>query len=138
MPNEGVNPHRIKTKDVIEVEVKEVFGLAKGRSGYSFVDYVDQKVLDTIKEINLVVYTIPKNKLIGKEFAKGIIIKIVIGKKMSWAGLAHETNANQRSKWSSWMDKCVEKKVTILSKITSEVKKEDGIVGLVKEEKKSK
>jgi hypothetical protein len=36
------------------------------------------------------------------------------------------------------MDKCVEKKVAILGKIGSEMKIEDGIVGLVKEEKKSK
>jgi hypothetical protein len=138
LPNEGVNPHRIKTKDVVEVEVRKVFGLAKGRSGYSFVGYHDQKVLDTTKEIYLVVYTIPKSKLISKEFIKGIVIEIVKGKKVSWARLAHETNANQRSKWSSWMDKCVEKKVTILGKIASEVKIEDGIVGLVKGEKKSK
>jgi hypothetical protein len=28
---EGVNPHRIKSKDVMEVEVREVVGLARGR-----------------------------------------------------------------------------------------------------------
>jgi hypothetical protein len=38
----------------------------------------------------------------------------VKGKKVSWAGLAHETNANLSSKWSSWMDKCVDKKVAVL------------------------
>jgi hypothetical protein len=59
LPNEGVNPHRIKTKEIVEVEVREEFGLARGRSGYSFVDYHDQKVLDRIKEIYLVIYTIP-------------------------------------------------------------------------------
>jgi hypothetical protein len=78
-----------------------------------------------------------KSKLIGKEFVKGIIIEIVKGKKVSWVGLAHETNAKQQSKWLSWMDKCVEKKVAILGKIASKMKIEDGIVGLVQEEKKS-
>jgi hypothetical protein len=92
LPNEGVNPHRIKSKDV---EVRKVCGLTKGTSGYSFIDYHDQKVLDRIKEIYLVVYTVPKRKLISKEFAKGIVVKIVKGKKVSWIGLAHETNANQ-------------------------------------------
>jgi hypothetical protein len=38
---------------------------------------------------------IPKRKLIGKAFAKGMVVEIVKGKKMSWVGLAHETNANQ-------------------------------------------
>jgi hypothetical protein len=33
LPNEGVNPHRIKSKDVVEIEVRKVFGLARGRSG---------------------------------------------------------------------------------------------------------
>lgn len=31
--SEGINPHRIKNKDVQEVELKEVFGAAWGRSG---------------------------------------------------------------------------------------------------------
>jgi hypothetical protein len=36
LPSEGVNPHRIKSKDVQEVELKEVFGEARGKSKYSF------------------------------------------------------------------------------------------------------
>jgi len=36
LPSEGVNPHRIKSKDVQEVELKEVFGEAQGKSKYSF------------------------------------------------------------------------------------------------------
>ncbi len=75
--------------------MRKVFGLARGKSGYSFVDYHDQKVLDRIKEIYLVVYVVPKSKLIGKEFAKGIVVKFLKGKKVSWARLAHETNENQ-------------------------------------------
>ncbi len=36
------------------------------------------------------------------------------------------------------MEKCVEKKVALLGKIVSKMKIEDGIVGLMKEEKKGK
>ncbi len=57
---------------------------------------------------------------------------------MSWVGFTHETNANQRSKWSSWMEKCVEKKVALLGKIVLKMKIKDDIVGLMKEEKKGK
>jgi len=56
------------------------------------------KMLNRIKEIYLVIYVkenVPKSKLIGKEFARGIVAKIVKGKKVSWVGFAHETNANQ-------------------------------------------
>jgi hypothetical protein len=84
LPNEGVNPHKIKSKDVVEAKVKKVFGLARGRSGYSFVDCHDQKVLDRISETYLVVYNkedVPKSKLIGKEFAKGIVAEIVKGRE---------------------------------------------------------
>jgi hypothetical protein len=55
-------------------------------------------MLNRIKEIYLVIYgkeNVPKSKLIGKEFARGIVAKIVKGKKVSWVGFAHETNANQ-------------------------------------------
>jgi len=98
LPNEGVNPHRIKSKDVGEAEMKMVFGLTRGRSGCSFANCHDQKVLHRIKEIYLVIYNkddVPKRKLISKEFAKGIVVEIVKGKKVSLAKFAHETNANQ-------------------------------------------
>jgi hypothetical protein len=48
LPNEGVNPHRIKSKDVGEAEIRKVFGLVRGRSGYSFANCHDQKVLHRI------------------------------------------------------------------------------------------
>jgi len=135
LPNEGVNPHRIKSKDVVEAEVRKVFGLTRGKSGYSFVDCHGQKVLDRIKEIYPIIYNkedVPKSKLIAKEFVKGIVTKIVKGKKVSWARFIHETNANQWSKWSSWMEKCVEKNVALLGKTMSKVKIEDSIKRLVK------
>jgi hypothetical protein len=97
--SEGVNPHRIKSKGVMEVEVRGVVGLARGRrSGYSFVDCHDQKVLDRIKEIFPVIYNkedVPNSKLIIKEFVRKIVAEIMKGKKVSWARFAHETNANQ-------------------------------------------
>jgi len=60
--------------------------------------------VDRIKEIYPIVYgktKLPKSKLIGKEFAKGIVVEIMKGKKVSWVGFCHETNTNQRSKWLS-------------------------------------
>ncbi len=86
LPREGVNPHKIRNKDVDEVEIKEVFGATKGRSGFSFIDYHDDKLLDRIKEIYPIIYgkdDVPKSKLIGKEFAKGIVVEIVKGGKVS-------------------------------------------------------
>ncbi len=76
-------------------------------------------MLDRIKEIYPIIYNkedVPKSKLIAKDFVKGIVAKIVKGKRVSWARFIHETNANQWSKWSSWMEKCVEKKVALLGK----------------------
>lgn len=60
------------------------------------------------------------------------------GRKVSWVGFAHETNTNQRSKWLSWMEKCIEKKATLLGKSVGQVKVEDGLVGLMKEKKRVK
>jgi hypothetical protein len=41
---------------------------------------------------------------------------MVKGKKISWARFGHETNTNQRSKWVSWMEKCIENKAILLGK----------------------
>ncbi len=75
-----------------------MFGLARRRSGYSFVDVHDDKVLDRIKDLYLVVYgkpTMPKSKLLGKEFAKDIVAKVVKGISFSLDNFGHETNTNQ-------------------------------------------
>jgi len=117
--SEGLNPHRIKNKDVQEVEIKEVFEEVWGKSGYSFVDCHHVQMVDRIKEIYPIVYSktnLSRSKLIGKEFARGIVVEIVKGKKVNWAGFGHETNTNQRSKWLSWMEKCIEKKAILLGK----------------------
>ncbi len=57
--------------------------------------------MDRIKEIYPTFYGktyFLMNKLIKKEFVKGIIVEMVKGKKVSWVGFGHETNTNQRSK----------------------------------------
>ncbi len=70
-------------------------------------------MVDRIKEIYPIVYgkiDVLRSKLIGKEFARGIVVEIVKGKRVNWARFYDETNTNQRSKWLSWMEKCIEKK----------------------------
>jgi hypothetical protein len=47
LSNEGINPHRIKNKDVQKVALKEVFGAARRRSGYSFANCHNRYILDT-------------------------------------------------------------------------------------------
>lgn len=78
-----------------------------------------------IKEIYPIVYgktNLPKSKLTGKELAKGIVVEMVKGKKVSWAGFGHETNTNQRSKWVSWMEKYIENKAILLGKTIVKMK----------------
>jgi hypothetical protein len=41
------------------------------------------------------------------------------------AGFAHESNANQRSKWSSWMEKFIENQAILYWVRLAEVKIED-------------
>jgi hypothetical protein len=57
LPHEGINPHRLRTgKNVLESEMVQVFGPVRGRSGYSFVNVHDDKVLDRIRVLYLMVY----------------------------------------------------------------------------------
>jgi hypothetical protein len=82
-----MNLHRIRSKDFAKVDLKEVFKVARGRSGYnSFVDCHDLIVLDKIRYIYPIIYgqnDVPKSKLIGKEFPRGIILGVVKGKLVS-------------------------------------------------------
>lgn len=78
-----------------------MFGLARRRSRYSFVNVHDDKVLDIIKKLYPIIYgksITPKSKLLGKEFAKGIVTKVVKGILVSWSSFGHETNINQQGK----------------------------------------
>ncbi len=92
--------HRLKTrKNLLETKMIKVFGLARGRSGYSFVDVHDDKELNRIKELYPIVYgksIVPKTKLLGKEFAKGIVVKVVEKILVNWANCGHETNTNHQ------------------------------------------
>jgi hypothetical protein len=37
---------------------------------------------------------VPKSKLLGKEFTKGIVVEVVKGISISLANFGHETNTN--------------------------------------------
>jgi hypothetical protein len=78
LSHEGINPHMFRTvKDVLESEMTLVFGLVRSRSGYSFADIHDIMIMDKIWYLYPIIYgkeNLPKSKLIGKEFAKGICV----------------------------------------------------------------
>lgn len=139
----GINLHRIRSKDFVEVDLREVFKVVKGRSGYnSFVDFHDLIVLNKIRYIYPIIYgkdDVPKSKLIGKEFPRAIILEVVKGKLVSQVGFGHAINANQRSKWLSRMEKCLEKKGSLLgSKNVTQLKIESYCrIDERREEKKS-
>jgi hypothetical protein len=96
--------------------------------GILFVDvHHDDKVLDKIKELYPIVYSksiVPKSKLLGKEFAKGIMAKVVKKIPISWANFGHETNTNQQGKWQSKLDTLIANKALILGMDVVEVKRE--------------
>jgi hypothetical protein len=69
-------PNIIKRKDVQEGEFKKVFGLARGRDGYSFADCYNFQVVEIIKEIYFIVYwknEVPRSKSIGKELFRALL-----------------------------------------------------------------
>lgn len=115
-----------------------VLGPARGKSGYSFANVHDNKIMDKIQYLYLIVYgkeNLPKSKLIVKEFAKGIVIDVVKGMVVSWASFGYETNTNQRGKWQSWVDTLVAKKAMMLCQTIPQVKKDLKLVDIVKLEK---
>jgi hypothetical protein len=59
--------------------------------------------------------SIPKFKLLGKEFTKGIVAKVVKGISVSWTNFGHETNTNQQGKWQSKLDIFITKKASLLA-----------------------
>jgi len=101
LPHEGINPHRLRIgKDVLELEMVQLFGPTRGRSRYSFADVHDEKVLDRVKELYPIVYgklIVPKFKLLW-EFAKGIMAKLVKKILVIWVSFSHEININQQGK----------------------------------------
>jgi hypothetical protein len=77
----------------------------------------------------------PKSKLLGKEFAKGIVVEVVKGKVVSWANFGHETNTNWQGKWQPKLDTLITKKALLLGMDVGDVKKELKVVEIVKVEK---
>jgi hypothetical protein len=66
-------------KDVLESQMTLVFGLVRSRSGYSFADVHDIKIMDKIWYLYPIIYgkeDLPKSKLIRREFAKGIVVDV--------------------------------------------------------------
>ncbi len=123
---------------MLESEMTSVFGPIRGKSGYSFANLHDSKIMDKIQYLYLIVYgkeDLPKSKLIGKEFAKGIVVDVVKGMVVSWANFGYETNTNQRGKWQSWVDTLVANKAMMLCQTIPQVKKDLKLVDIVKLEK---
>jgi hypothetical protein len=82
---------------MLEIDMVWVFGPTRERNGYSFANVQNDKVLDRIKELYPIVYGnffLPKFKLLGKDFTKGIVAKTMKGISISWANFSHETNTN--------------------------------------------
>jgi hypothetical protein len=125
--HEGINPCRLKMgKDLLEIDMVQVFGPIRGRSGYSFANVHNDKVLDRMEELYPIVYGksfLPKSKLLGKDFSKGIMAKLVKGILISWANFSHESNTNQWGKWHSKLDILNAKKASLLGSYVLQVKR---------------
>jgi hypothetical protein len=116
----------------------QIFNLVKGRGRYSFANVHDDKVLDRIKELYPIMYgksSVPKSKLLGKEFAKGIVAEMVKGILVNWANFGHETNTNQQGKWQSKLDTLIANEALVFGLNMWEVKKELKVLDIVKVEK---
>jgi hypothetical protein len=79
--------------------------------------------------------SIPKSKLLGKEFTKGIVAKVVKGISVSWANFGHEIN--QQRKWQSKLNILIAKKASLLglNMCMWEVKMKQKVIDIVKVEK---
>jgi hypothetical protein len=80
---------------------------------------------------------VPKSKLLGKEFTKGIVAKVVKGILVSWANFGHETKINQQGKWQSKLNILIAKKASLLglNMCMWEVKTKLNVIDIVKVEK---
>jgi len=99
----GINPHKSRdTTEILQGDLTVVFGPQRAKSGFWFGDVKDTKVKAAIARLYLIVYQKPyliKTKLVGKEFAIGIVADVVKGLDVDWASFAHITNRNQHSTW---------------------------------------
>ena len=69
----------------------------------------------------------PKNKLIGKDFAIGIVDDVVKKLDVSWAAFALQTNCNQRSAWKKKMVTTLQSKALLIDQTFEEVAAEEGL-----------
>lgn len=86
--------------DLLEKDITDAFGPAKGRNGragYHYGECKDEVVVARICEIFPVVYlrNLPTSKVIAKQFARGIIMETLKNKPVSWADFAGTSNKNQ-------------------------------------------
>ena len=132
---EGMNPHIKKESVVIkQSELKAVYGAQKGKSGFFFGDCKNVDVKSAINRIYPVVYQHPhgpKNKLIGNDFAIGIVADVVKKLDVSWAAFALQTNCNQRSAWKKKMVTTLQTKASLIDQTFEEVAAEEGLDDLL-------
>ena len=125
----GINPHKSRdTTEILQSDLTAVFGPQRAKSGFWFGDVKDTKVKSAIARLYPIVYQKPsliKTKLIGKEFAIGIVADVVKGLDVDWASFAHITNRNQRSAWQKKMKAALELKASLTDRNFSEVLEEE-------------
>lgn len=128
---EGINPHRSRdTVDILQSDLVAVFGPQRGKSGFFFGDCKNADVKSEINRIYSIVYQHehgPKNKLIGKDFAIGIVADVVKKLDVSWAAFAAQSNNNQRSAWKKKMTTALQAKARLTQKSFEEVAAEEGL-----------
>ena len=72
-----------------------------------------------------------KNKLIGNDFAIGIVANVVKKLDVSLAAFALQTNCNQRSAWKKKMVTALQSKARLTDKTFEEVAAEEGLDDLL-------
>lgn len=131
----GINPHRARDcKGITQTNLVEVFGPQRGKSGFFFGDCKDSELRSAIQKTYSIVYQhpfAPKNKLIGKEFAIGIVADVVKKLDVSWAAFACATNNNQRSAWKKKMTTALRSKAALTNQTFEEVASEEGLENLL-------
>jgi hypothetical protein len=132
----GINPHKSRdTTEILQSDLTSVFGPHRAKSGFWFGDVKDSKVKSAIARLYPIVYQKPsliKTKLIGKEFAIGIVADVVKGLDVDWASFAHITNRNQRSAWQKKMKAALEMKASLTERNFNEILEEEDMDTLMK------
>ena len=107
---DGDNPHRLKEhKHVPTAEIEKVFGKWSSRAGYRYKNCRDPLLREKIERIWKLAYSkdaMPRSKIVSTQFGLGIVAE-EMGRPISWAEFAEETNASQRLKYQKRVDKAV-------------------------------